>query len=139
MSFLYVCLFSNGHLKVDPSWPKRRRHDGLQPGAHAMNTLMPAPVAKPDIREQAGAARLRAGPHYSSSRVHACESSRAGLPGSGRAFSDVSTHKAHCTADLPMYMGGVVWAHQKGAGLSAAGARLRARLVELERYERMAA
>ena len=62
-----------------------------------------------------------------------------GLPGSGRAFSDVSIHKAHCTADLPMHLGGVVWAHQKGAGLSAAGARLRARLVELERYERMAA
>ena len=62
------------------------------------------------------------------------------LPGlySGRFF-DVSTHKAHCTADLPMHLDGVVWAHQKGAGLSAAGAQLRARLVELERYERMAA
>ena len=48
-----------------------------------------------------------------------------GLPGlySGRFF-DVSTHKAHCTADLPMHLGGVVWAHQKGAGLYAAGARL---------------
>ena len=48
-----------------------------------------------------------------------------GLPGlySGRFF-DVSIHKAHCTADLPMHLGGVVWAHQKGAGLSAAGARL---------------
>ena len=50
--------------------------------------------------------------------------SGAALPGSVRAFSDVSTHKAHCTADLPMHLGGVVWAHQKGAGLSAAGARL---------------
>ena len=47
-----------------------------------------------------------------------------GLPGFVRAFSDVSIHKAHCTADLPMHLGGVVWAHQKGAGLSAAGARL---------------
>ena len=48
-----------------------------------------------------------------------------GLPGlySGRFF-DVSIHKAHCTADLPMHLGGVVWAHQKGAGLFAAGARL---------------
>ena len=117
MNSLYVCLFSNGHLKVDPSWQKRRRHDGLQPGAHAMNTFMPAPVAKPNTGEQAVAARLRAGAHYSSSRVHACESSLAGLPGSGRAFSDVSIHKAHCTADLPMHLGG----------------------VELERYERMAA
>ena len=90
-----------------------------------MNTFMPAPVAKPNTGEQAVAARLRAGAHYSSSRVHACESSLAGLPGQyGGRFSDVSTHKAHCTADLPMYMGGVVWAHQKGAGLSAAGARL---------------
>ena len=89
-----------------------------------MNTFMPAPVAKPNTGEQAVAARLRAGAHYSSSRVHACESSLAGLPGSGRAFSDVPIHKAHCTADLPMHLGGVVWAHQKGAGLSAAGARL---------------
>ena len=89
-----------------------------------MNTLMPAPVAKPQIGKQAVAARLRAGAHFSSSRVHACESSLAGLPGSVRAFSDVSIHKAHCTADLPMHLGGVVWAHQKGAGLSAAGARL---------------
>ena len=48
-----------------------------------------------------------------------------GLPGlySGRFF-DVSTHKAHCTADLSMHLGGVVWAHQHGAGLSAAGARM---------------
>ena len=68
MSFLYVCLFSNGHL------------------AHAMNTLMPAPVAKPNTGKQAVAARLRAGAPLSSSRVHACESSLAGLPGlySGR-------------------------------------------------------
>ena len=73
-----------------------------------MNTLMPAPVAKPQIGKQAVAARLRAGAHFSSSRVHACESSLAGLPGSGRAFSDVSI-------------------------------QMRARLVELERYERMAA
>lgn len=90
-----------------------------------MNTLMPAPVAKPQIGKQAVAARLRAGTPLSSSRVHACESSLAGLPGlySGRFF-DVSIHKAHCTTDLPMHLGGVVWAHQKGAGLSAAGARL---------------
>ena len=78
MNFLYVCLF------------------------------MPAPVAKPQIGKQAVAARLRAGTHFSSSRVQACESSLAGLPGSGRAFSDVSI-------------------------------QMRARLVELERYERMAA
>lgn len=90
-----------------------------------MNTLMPAPVAKPNTGKQAVAARLRAGAHFSSSRVHACESSLAGLPGlrSGRFF-DVSIHKAHCTADLPMHLGGVVWAHQKGAGLFAAGERL---------------
>ena len=51
-----------------------------------MNTLMPAPVAKPQIGKQAVAARLRAGTPLSSSRVHACESSLAGLPGlySGR-------------------------------------------------------
>ena len=51
-----------------------------------MNTLMPAPVAKPQIGEQAVEARLRAGAPLSSSRVHACESSLAGLPGlySGR-------------------------------------------------------
>ena len=46
-----------------------------------MNTLMPAPVAKPQIGKQAVEARLRAGAHFSSSRVHACESSLAGLPG----------------------------------------------------------
>ena len=73
-----------------------------------MNTLMPAPVAKPQIGEQAVEARLRAGAHFSSSRVQACESSLAGLPGSVRAFSDVSI-------------------------------QMRAQLVELERYERMAA
>ena len=51
-----------------------------------MNTFMPAPVAKPNTGKQAVAARLRAGTHFSSSRVHACESSLAGLPGlySGR-------------------------------------------------------
>ena len=39
-----------------------------------------------DTWKQAVAARLRAGAHFSSSRVHACESSLAGLPGlySGR-------------------------------------------------------
>ena len=54
-----------------------------------MNTFMPAPVAKPNTGEQAVAARLRAGAHCSSSRVHACESSLAGLPGlySGSFYS----------------------------------------------------
>ena len=61
-----------------------------------MNTLMPAPVAKPQIGEQAVAARLRAGTHFSSSRVHACESSLAGLPGlySGSFYSARSVRKA---------------------------------------------
>lgn len=81
--------------------------------------FLPAPFVVL-LLEQAIARRLWAG----TQRLHRAFHSGAVLPGSGRAFSDVSTHKAHCTADLPMHLGGVVWAHQKGAGLSAAGARL---------------
>ena len=87
-----------------------------------MTSFMPAPVTS-FIGKRAVAVRLWAGTHLSSPMppLHSC----MGLPGLyGGRFSDVSTHKAHCTADLPMHLGGVVWAHQKGAGLSAAGARL---------------
>ena len=55
-----------------------------------MNTLMPAPVAKPQIGKQAVAARLRAGAHFSSSRVHACESSLAGQTGASKRSPEIT-------------------------------------------------
>ena len=68
-----------------------------------MNTFMPAPVAKPDTGEQAVEARLRAGAHFSSSRVQACESSLAGLPGlySGSFYSARSVRKAMGPLESP--------------------------------------
>ena len=68
-----------------------------------MNTFMPAPVAKPNTGEQAVAARLRAGAHFSSSRVHACESSLAGLPGQygGPFYSAPSVRKAMGPLESP--------------------------------------
>ena len=71
--------------------------------SRTMNTLMPASVAKPQIGEQAVEARLRAGAHFSSSRVHACESSLAGLPGlySGSFYSARSVRKAMGPLESP--------------------------------------
>ena len=55
------------------------------------------------IGKQAVAARLRAGAHFSSSRVHACESSLAGLPGlySGSFYSARSVRKAMGPLESP--------------------------------------
>lgn len=63
----------------------------------------PAPVAKPQIGKQAVAARLRAGTPLSSSRVHACESSLAALPGlySGSFYSARSVRKAMGPLESP--------------------------------------
>ena len=56
-----------------------------------------------DTWKQAVAARLRAGAHFSSSRVHACESSLAGLPGlySGSFYSARSVRKAMGPLESP--------------------------------------